>query len=65
MPNYSALSLGCAYINNFLEGLKDSIMIMHPSTRSSFFFFHSLSPPIPASSASRRAFVLYSELPLS
>lgn len=47
--HYNALSLGYAYINNFLEGLKVS-MIMHPSTQSFLF----PSPPILASSASCR-----------
>ena len=37
IAHYNALSLGYAYINNFLEGLKAS-MIMHPSTQSFYSF---------------------------
>jgi hypothetical protein len=58
--HYNALSLGYAYINNFLEGLKVS-MIMHPSTQSFLFLLLQFLPPLhPA-----ELFVHYSELPLS
>jgi|HubBroStandDraft_4_1064222.scaffolds.fasta_scaffold1077081_2 hypothetical protein len=43
--HYNALSLGYAYINNFLEGLKVS-MIMHPSTHSFLFLLLQFLPPL-------------------
>jgi hypothetical protein len=61
MPTIMPCRLDTLTSNNFLEGLKDSIMTMHPSTQS--FFIHSL--PILALLCILQSVCTYSELPLS